>query len=317
MTVDTQASASKWQTPSTQLVCITALWWQGGAGKHKGLCADRGAQGTVDVARFSVDTPGLRHEEGLGERGRSEGLTNGDFYLTSRGRCTLAPGKGGELGEGVGREWYLQVQKVTTSEKRKKVANCHASPVLPGAKAKYLQTAFPAFSRWEACKFASCLCAPEADGLKNLSSSPENQLKVGSWGHCDGQQGRGGRWRLTSTQVEQEKMILLNTDVLVAFTLMWCSVGWWIVPWPRQLKLKHWIQVLSKLGTSVSGDNLFLSCCLVFKSRLCCSCSPIYPLCHLWYDCKGEITGCSRREKGCPLGLPALNLLWGAWVTTS
>lgn len=87
----------------------------------------------------------------------------------------MAPGKGGKLGEGVGREWYLQVQKVTTSEKRKKVANCHASPVLPGAKAKCLQTAFPASSRWEAHKFASCLCTSEADGLKDLRNSPKKQ----------------------------------------------------------------------------------------------------------------------------------------------
>lgn len=68
------------------------------------------------------------------------------------GRCTLAPGKGEELGGGVGRERYLQAQKVTTGEKRKKVANCHASPVLPGAELKHLRTAFPASSRWEAHK---------------------------------------------------------------------------------------------------------------------------------------------------------------------
>jgi len=56
----------------------------------------------------------------------------------------------------VGREWYLQAPKVTTGEKRKKVANCHASPVLPGAKPKRLQTAFPASSTWEAHK----VCIP-------------------------------------------------------------------------------------------------------------------------------------------------------------
>lgn len=38
--------------------------------------------------------------------------------------------------------------------------------------------------------------------------------------------------------------------------LMWCSVGWWIVPWPRQPELEHWIQVLRNLGTSMLA-NLF------------------------------------------------------------
>lgn len=123
---------------------------------------------------WTLLVPGMR--KGWGKEGGQRGLTNGDFCLTSRGRCTLAPGKGGKLGESVGREWYLQVQKVTTSDKRKKkVANCHASPVLPGAKAKCLQTAFPASSRWEAHKFACCLCSSEVDGLKNLSNSLENQ----------------------------------------------------------------------------------------------------------------------------------------------
>lgn len=126
---------------------------------------------------WTLLVPGRR--KGWGKEGGQKGLTNGNFYLTSRGRCTLAPGKGGKLGEGVGREWYLQVQKVTTGEKRKKVANCHASPVLPGAKTKCLQTAFPASSRWEACEFASCFCTPEADGFKDLSNSPENQQQ--SW----------------------------------------------------------------------------------------------------------------------------------------
>lgn len=39
-----------------------------------------------------------------GSREVRRGLTDGDFCFTSRGRCTLAPGKGGELGGGVGRK---------------------------------------------------------------------------------------------------------------------------------------------------------------------------------------------------------------------
>lgn len=84
--------------------------------------------------------------KGWGEEGGQRGLTDGDFCFTTRGRCTLAPGKGGELGGGVGRELYLQAPKVTIGEKRK-VANCHASPVLPEAELKCLQAAA---SRWEA-----------------------------------------------------------------------------------------------------------------------------------------------------------------------
>lgn len=149
-----------------------------GAGNHVGLCGDRGGQVPSEnsgcaTPPWTLLLPGMR--KGWGEEGGQSGLINGDFYLTGRERCTLAPGKGGRLGEGVGREWYLQVQKVTTSEKRKKVANCHASPVLPGSKAKCLHTAFPAFSRWEAHNFAFSLCTPEANGVKNLSNSPENQ----------------------------------------------------------------------------------------------------------------------------------------------
>lgn len=99
-------------------------------------------------------------------------------------------------------------------------------------------------------------------GSKISATVQKTSSKVGSWGHCEGQQGRGGRKRLTFAQVKQEKIILLNTDVLVTFTLMWCSVGWIvpqprIVPWARQTELKHCIQVLSNLRTSVSGDNLF------------------------------------------------------------
>lgn len=70
-----------------------------------------------------------------------------------------------------------------------------------------------------------------------------------------------------------------------------------IVPWPKQPELKHCIQVLSNLRTSVSGDYVFLSLHLVFKSRLYCSCSTICPVCHLWYDCRGEQEG-----EGLPLG---------------
>lgn len=44
---------------------------------------------------------------------------DGDFCFASWERCTLAPGKGGELGAGVAREWYLQAHKVTTGEKRR------------------------------------------------------------------------------------------------------------------------------------------------------------------------------------------------------
>lgn len=133
-----------------------------------GTCVMTGRSGPIwgQCMWPAMDTPGPRHEEGLGERRRAEGLTNGNFYLSSRGRCTLAPGKGGKLGEGVGREWYLQVQKVTTSEKRKKVANCHARPVLPGAKAKCLQTAFPAFSRWEAQVCILPLCSKDTRAQK-------------------------------------------------------------------------------------------------------------------------------------------------------
>ena len=101
--------------------------------------------------------------KGWGEEGGQRGLTDADFYFTSKGRCTLAPGKGGELGGGVGREWYLQAWKVT-DEKRKKVADCHASPVLPGPEPKRLQTAFPASSRLEACKV--CILAPLSRGRR-------------------------------------------------------------------------------------------------------------------------------------------------------
>lgn len=35
----------------------------------------------------------------------------------------------------------------------------------------------------------------------------------------------GEVWLFSLAQVEQEKIILLNTDVPVTLTLMWCSVG--------------------------------------------------------------------------------------------
>lgn len=131
------------------------------------LCGDRGSQvpsGYIGCGHHPLhgDPQSQAWGRAGGEEGGQRVLTDGDFCFTSRGKCTLAPGKGGELGGGVGREWYLQAPKVTTGEKRKKVANCHASPVLPGAELKHLQTAFPASSRWEACKV--CILAPFSRG---------------------------------------------------------------------------------------------------------------------------------------------------------
>lgn len=57
--------------------------------------------------------------KGWGEEGGQSRLIDGDFCFTGWERCTLAPGKGGELGAGVAREWYLQAPKVTTGEKRR------------------------------------------------------------------------------------------------------------------------------------------------------------------------------------------------------
>lgn len=37
--------------------------------------------GNLDVASPSMDTPGPRHEEGLGERGRSEGADKWGFLF--------------------------------------------------------------------------------------------------------------------------------------------------------------------------------------------------------------------------------------------
>lgn len=141
------------------------------------LCDDRVVRshlGTLDVATsLSLETPGPRHREGLGRGGRSEPADRWGFLFYWLGKVHPGPGEGRGVGSRCGKG---MVFASTESHHwwEKKVANCQASPVLPGAQPKHLQTAFPASSRWEAARFASWLRSPAAGGLKNLNNCLEN-----------------------------------------------------------------------------------------------------------------------------------------------
>lgn len=202
-----------------------------------------------------METCDLRHgEKCWWEEGGQSGLTDGDLRFTSRVRCTLALGKGGELGGGVEREWYLQAQKVTNGEKKLIGMSVQFSRSLAETFANSIPSIWQMGSP-QGLHPGSAL--QRQANLKISATLQETTSKgVGCWGCCEGWQVREGRRGLIFACMEQEEMILFNSDVLVIFTLMWCIVGWWIMPWPRQPELKHWIQVLSKLETSSSSSKL-------------------------------------------------------------